>query len=97
MRRKGDLIVVHGFAANGEMDKVLKNINAVLKDDGELIIIDYKKVGAPDGPDLDIRLSPDEVENLVLPYGYLLTGSFDAGQSHYGVVFKKISLQDKFC
>ena len=44
--------VVHGFVANEEMDKVLKNINAVLKDDGKLIIIDYLPIpivafGAP--------------------------------------------------
>lgn len=89
--------VVHGFVANDEMDKVLKNINAVLKDDGRLIIIDFKKKETPVGPPLDIRLNPDEVENIVEPYGYVLTNSFDAGQSHYGLVFKKICLQDKFC
>jgi ubiquinone/menaquinone biosynthesis C-methylase UbiE len=89
--------VVHGFVANGEMNKVLKNINAVLKDDGKLIIIDFKKVETPVGPPLDIRLNPDEVANLVLSYGYTLKGNFDAGQSHYGLVFKKICLQDKFC
>lgn len=89
--------VVHGFVANKEMDKVLKNINAVLKEDGKLIIIDFQKKDTPVGPPLDIRLNPDEVENIVEPYGYVKTGSFDAGQSHYVVVFKKICLQDKFC
>jgi len=89
--------VVHGFAANGEMDRVLKNINAVLKDEGKLIIIDFKKIETPIGPPLDIRLDPDEIEDMVSPYGYALNGNFNAGASHYGIVFKKVSLQDKSC
>jgi ubiquinone/menaquinone biosynthesis C-methylase UbiE len=89
--------VVHGFEANNEMDSVMKNINRVLVEEGKLIIIDFKKMDTGFGPPLDIRLNPDEVEDLVSPYGYILTSSFDAGQTHYGLVFKKTSLQDKFC
>jgi ubiquinone/menaquinone biosynthesis C-methylase UbiE len=92
--------VVHGFVANGEMESVLKNLNTVLKDDGKLIIIDYKKswnLLALFGPTRKIRLTPDEVENIVSPYGYILEKCFDAGSFYYGVVFKKTCLQDKFC
>jgi ubiquinone/menaquinone biosynthesis C-methylase UbiE len=46
--------VMHGFAANGEMDKVLKNINSVLKEGGKLIVIDFKKQETQSGPPLDI-------------------------------------------
>jgi ubiquinone/menaquinone biosynthesis C-methylase UbiE len=89
--------VVHGFAANGEMDKVIKNIDAILKDEGKIMIIDFKKVETPAGPPLEIRLNPDEVENIVESYGYVLVRNFNAGQDHYGLVFNKACLQDKVC
>jgi hypothetical protein len=89
--------VVHGFAANGELDRVLKNINAVIRDDGKLIIIEFKKEEMPFGPPLDIRLTADEVEELVTPYGYAPAGGFEASPTHYGIVFRKVCLQDRFC
>ena len=92
--------VVHGFSANGEMEKVLKNINKVIKEDGRLIVIDFKKgisLLALFGPPQSIRLNPEEVESIVSPYGFALEGSFNIGFMHYGIIFKKVSLQDKFC
>jgi ubiquinone/menaquinone biosynthesis C-methylase UbiE len=89
--------VVHGFVANEEIDKVLRNTNVVLKEDGKLVIIDFNKTDASFGPPVSIRLSPDEVEDIVSPYGYALKNKFDIGLAHYAIVFQRICLQDKHC
>ncbi|MDD2524036.1 MAG: class I SAM-dependent methyltransferase [Endomicrobiaceae bacterium] len=89
--------VVHGFVPNNEMEKVLQNLNTVLKDNGKLIIIDFNKNDTSFGPPLKIRVNPDEVQNILEPYGYVLINSFDAGYNQYCSVFKKICLQCKWC
>lgn len=89
--------VLHGFAANGELDAVMKNVNKVLKEDGEIIIIDFIKADTGFGPPVPVRLSPDEAEMLIAPYGYKLLKKWDVQSSHYGLVLKRVSLQEKYC
>lgn len=89
--------VVHGFAANNEMEKVLQNLSSVLKDDGKLIVIDFNKKDTSFGPPLKIRVDPDQLEDILEPYGYLFISSFDAGVNQYCAVFRKRSLQCRWC
>ena len=60
-------------------------------------IIDFKKIETSFGPPISIKLTPGDVEDIVSPYGYALNKQFNVGLNHYGIVFKKISLQDKHC
>jgi len=89
--------VVHGFVPNREMEKILQNLNIVLKDDGKLIIIDFKKDDLSFGPPIEMRLDIKELEDILEPYGYILINSFDAGVNQYCAVFKKNCLQNKWC
>ena len=89
--------VVHGFVANSEMDKVLQNLNSVLKDEGQLIIIDFNKNDTSFGPPSEIRVNPNEVEDILEPYGYVMTSSFDIGVNQYCATFIKKCLQAKYC
>ncbi|MGE4385280.1 MAG: class I SAM-dependent methyltransferase [Endomicrobiaceae bacterium] len=89
--------VVHGFVPNREMEKILQNLNIVLKDDGKLIILDFKKDDLSFGPPLEMRLDIKELEDILEPYGYILINSFDAGVNQYCTVFKKMCLQNKWC
>jgi len=89
--------VIHGFAANDELDAVMKNVNRALREEGKIIVIDFKKNNTDFGPPPEIRLSPDEIEEKLAPYGYKLKKSFEAGPSHYCLVFQRTSLQDKYC
>jgi ubiquinone/menaquinone biosynthesis C-methylase UbiE len=89
--------VIHGFAANNELDTVMKSINRVLNEEGKIIAIDFKKIDTGFGPPLNIRLSKEDVDEKLAPYGYKLEKDFDAGSDHYCLVFQRVSLQDKFC
>lgn len=89
--------VLHGFAANHETDRVMKHINAALADEAVLIVIDFLPQDTGFGPPVPIRLSPDAVEGLVRPYGYEPLRRFQPGPHHYGLVFKRVPLQDRYC
>ena len=89
--------VVHGFVANDEMERVIQNLNTVLKDDGKLIIIDFNKNDTSFGPPSEIRINPEQLDDILEPYGYVMTISFDVGINQYCAVFKKGCLQDKWC
>jgi len=92
--------VVHGFVTNGEMTSVLKNLHMVHKDDGKLIVIDFQKTPMATllfGPPNDIRLTPDQIDTIISPYGYVREHMFSIGATHYGMVFKKTCLQNKWC
>lgn len=82
--------VLHDFA---EMDKtatVLKLIKTLLKPNGCLAVIEFKKIQAPPGPPIDIRLSEDEVEKMVTGYGFKKIKSVDLGEYNYLMTFRSI-------
>jgi len=82
--------VLHDFA---EMDKtatVLKLIKTLLKPNGFLAVIEFKKIQAPPGPPVEIRLSEDEVEKMVTGYGFKKIKSVDLGEYNYLMTFRSI-------
>jgi len=89
--------VVHGFSANAELDATLKQINAVLKEEGRIIVFEFKKIDNGFGPPISIKMSPQEVVDSMQPYGYALLKQFDVSAIQYGVVLQRISLQEKHC
>jgi hypothetical protein len=77
--------------------KFCRYLNSVLKDNGKLIIIDFNKNDTSFGPPLEIRVVPDQLEDILEPYGYSLVNSFDIGVNQYCAVFTKTCLQSKWC
>lgn len=93
--------VLHGFVANNEIAQVMKEVLRVLKKDGALVIVEFKKpvftLFRPFrllenikllfvGPPMSIRLSPKKTAMLLKEYGFTESALFDAGRYHYGLV-----------
>jgi len=57
-------------------------IRRVLKLDGRIAIVEIKKKEMPFGPPLDMRLSPEDVERLVMKYGFSKASYIDLGYSY---------------
>lgn len=81
--------VLHGLVANGEAEGALKEIARVVRAGGKLLVVDFKKIETPAGPPLSIRLSPDEVEDLIGGYGFTKERVKEAGEYHYTVILAK--------
>lgn len=83
------------FQSDKKLD-IIKESKRVLKDNGLLIIIDWKKgAGAMSddrqgfGPPDSLRTDETAMRSLATGEGLVFDRAFNAGQFHFGLVFKK--------
>jgi len=62
---------------------VCREVARILKPEGKLAIIEFKKIEGPPGPPLHIRLSQEEVDDFLSPFGFQLEKTEDIGPYHY--------------
>lgn len=76
--------VFHELVENGVIKGEMGEIRRVLKPDGVLAMVDFKKdVERPPGPPQSARLDPGEVENVLGQYGLEKARSVEIGPYHY--------------
>ncbi len=72
-----------------DMPEMIKEAIRLVKTGGRLLVIDWKKIGAPLGPRMDLRVDPEKVKELCEVFGLKLEQEFEAGQYHFGLAFRK--------
>jgi ubiquinone/menaquinone biosynthesis C-methylase UbiE len=82
--------VLHDFEEISKAGAVLKEIKTILKPNGCLAVIEFKKMDGPPGPPVQIRLSEDEVEKVVTGYGFKKDKTVDLGDYNYLMTFRSI-------
>lgn len=75
--------VVHVLVQEVLLDKALAEVQRVLTPEGALVVIEFHKVDGPPGPPLAWRLSPSELEQLLIPFGFRLAACTDVGPVNY--------------
>ena len=63
--------------------KVLQNAKQMIKPNGRLIDLDWKKMEMPFGPPTSIRFSEEKASGLICSAGFTVTETRDAGPYHY--------------
>lgn len=81
--------ILHGLVVSKKIESALKEIFRVLKPNGTLAIIDFKKIDGPPGPPKSIRMTPEEVERIISKYGFKKKRVAEIGEYHYAVIFVK--------
>jgi ubiquinone/menaquinone biosynthesis C-methylase UbiE len=81
--------VLHDFVEDHISEKVLREVVRVLKTNGLLAIVEFKKIDGPPGPPKHIRLSPQEVAAVLDPYGFSKERLTDVGPYNYLMLFRK--------
>ena len=76
--------VLHDFEEERKTVSVLKEVKTLLKPNGCLAVIEFKKI---EGPPVHIRLSEDEVEKIVTGYGFKKGKVADIGEYNYLITF----------
>ena len=92
------VLLANTFHGIPDKEAIGKSIFSILKPDGELAIINWQKkpreettvLGLPRGPKSEMRMSPEEVEKVLLPPGLVLKSVIELPPYHYGAIFKKI-------
>ncbi len=79
--------VLHDLKEAGVQDGALAEARRLLKRHGTFAVVEFKKVPGPPGPPISIRLSPEEVNSLVAPFGFQKTGLDEVGPYNYVMTF----------
>jgi ubiquinone/menaquinone biosynthesis C-methylase UbiE len=81
--------VLHDLIRDNTDDGTLKEIKRVLKPQGKLAVIEFKKTKGTLGPPIGIRISPEEVITRLLPYSLRIAKTMDIGPHNYLSMFIK--------
>jgi len=76
------------FQSNKKLD-ILKEAKRVLKSQGTIILVEWKKSGGGLGPPNELRTDTNDMQALFVAEGFTLVRQFNAGQFHYGMIFRK--------
>ena len=75
--------VLHGFVAEGEVEEVLNNISKVLKPGGVFSIVEFRKIEGNIGPPFNVKISPEDVSNILTEHGFDISDTQLIGKYHY--------------
>ncbi|BDH79801.1 MAG TPA: class I SAM-dependent methyltransferase [Methanothermobacter sp.] len=81
--------VLHGLVANKRVKPVMEEIRRVLKPDGKLAIVEFKKESRV-GPHPSLRLDPRETSDIIKVYGFYTVRVEDVGPYHYILVARML-------
>ena len=79
--------VLHDLVQDRTHLGTISEIKRVLKPQGILSVVEFKKIDGPPGPPRAIRLSRDEVEDIVKQFRFSPIGDSVIGEFHYMVNF----------
>lgn len=71
--------VLHISDVAKNMRTLFNEVHRVLKPEGRVAVIEIKKEETPFGPPIHMRLSEEDVANLIIPYGFEKTNAVDLG------------------
>jgi ubiquinone/menaquinone biosynthesis C-methylase UbiE len=80
--------VLHDFVEDKIDQEVLHEIVRVVKPNGILAIMEFMKIQGPPGPPRHIRLSPEQVDDMLAPFGFMQERIVDVGPYNYLMLFK---------
>ncbi len=79
--------VLHDLEAGTVRDTALAEVRRLLKRHGTFAVVEFKKIPGPPGPPVAVRLSPEELEAMVVPFGFVRGGLHEAGPHLYLMTF----------
>lgn len=80
--------VLHDFEEADQTDAVLEQVKSLLKPNGCLAVIEFKKVEGPPGPPIKIRLTENEANKIVTGYNFKKIKTVDVGDFNYMMTFQ---------
>ncbi len=70
-------------------DKMLKESFRLLKDNGKIFIVDWKKEEMPEGPSIHIRCLPEDVKSQIISVGFKNVAIYNQMSKHFLVIAEK--------
>lgn len=79
--------IVHILARENVLQKVLGEIQNILRSDAYLAIVEFHKIKGPPGPPFDWRISPEELNAVLSASGFTCIKKQDVGSYNYVSLF----------
>ena len=76
-------VALHDIRADGKDEAALLEISRIIKKEGLLAVVEFKKVDARPGPPVAIRISPEELDSILSPFGFMPLRTIDVGPHTY--------------
>jgi len=80
--------VLHDFIEDKTDDGALREIKRVLKQDGTLAVIEFKKIEGPPGPPIEVRITPEQTAKRLRPYSLRMIKEMEIGPYSYLALFR---------
>ena len=81
--------VLHDLVREGCADGTIEEVRRILRPQGMLAIVEFKKFDGHPGPSIDVKLSPDQVEQIVALHGFIRKEFAEIGPYNYLAMFDK--------
>ena len=81
--------VLHDFVGDKVAQQVMKEIVRVMKPDGVLAIVEYYKKEGPPGPPKRVRLSPEDVDQMLSVHGFQQKRYTEIGPDNYLQIYTR--------
>ena len=85
--------VLHDLVREGCADVTLEEARRILRPQGLLAIVEFKKFDGQPGPSIDVKLSSDQVEQIVALHGFARKEFAEIGPYNYLVIFDPLVAQ----
>ena len=79
--------VLHDLVREGCADGALEEARRILRPQGMLAIVEFKKFDGHPGPSIEVKLSPDQVEKIGALHGFRSKELAEIGPYNYLVMF----------
>ena len=79
--------VLHDLVREGCAEGVLDEARRILRPEGTLAIVEFNKFDGHPGPSINVKLSPEQLEDLVVPHGFVKTLHAEVGPYTYLMTF----------
>ena len=75
--------VLHGFVAENEVEPVMDNINRIIKSGGIFSIVEFRKIENNPGPPFNVKISSEQVAEILSQYDFDIINTRKIGKFHY--------------
>lgn len=94
------VLIANTFHGVPQKTAMARAVAAILKPGGRFAVVNWHKLprektlvlDAPRGPKTEMRMSPDDVQSIVEPAGFILEQVVDLPPFHYGAIFLLIDV-----
>ncbi len=83
------VMLINVLYQSANIPNILKEATRLIKKEGKILIIDWMGIGTPLGPQGSKRVDPNYIKGLSDALNLSLLKEFQAGQYHFGLIFKK--------